>query len=50
MIAQFTLPSVNCEIGGNVVDVNCDGVVALNDITGAITNFAKTGPQPFPIS
>jgi hypothetical protein len=47
MIGQFTQPAENCEIDGNVFDVNCDNVVALNDITSAISNFAR-GAQPFP--
>jgi hypothetical protein len=41
MIGHFTQSTENCEINGNVVDVNCDGVVALEDFRAVIENFAE---------
>lgn len=49
IISLFVQPTVDCEIGGKVVDWDCGGEVDFLDITRTISNFPKT-TQPFPIS
>lgn len=46
LTADKSLPATVLKVG----DINGDGFVNINDVTGVVGNFGKAAPQPYPTS